>query len=124
MNAPHRLVTTIFALTWFAAGAEAQPIRSIAHCLIVSKFQCDAEGCRPIQPTIQHFVDLQSGTMSRCDANGCDKHPVDMMRSGAFMNISIPGRGTIAKLSDLGDFMEVATLGNTALISFGRCSGF
>jgi hypothetical protein len=43
-------------------------------------------------------------------------------RSGAFIVVDVPSRGMVAKVAaDKSSFLEVATLGMTALTSFGVC---
>jgi hypothetical protein len=99
--------------------AIAKPIT----CLIASKFSCDAGGgCKPLQPGIWNVIDLEKQTYSRCDIRGCDSFDVRVTRSGEFIVIDASGRGMVAKLaSNFSSFLEIATIGTSAVNSFGSC---
>ena len=92
-------------------------------CRIASKFSCDADaGCKPLSPALWNVIDLENQTYSRCDTRGCDKYDARLHRSGEFIVIDVPGRGVVAKLANnLSSFVEVATIGTSALNSFGSC---
>jgi hypothetical protein len=74
-----------------------------------------------VQANVWTIIDLNEATYQRCDSQGCDKYNVQITRSGEYLVIDAPGRGLTAKLSTAGDFTEVATMMNTALVSFGKC---
>lgn len=95
----------------------------VLRCDIGSKFQCDAgSGCKQAKTGIWNFVDLARRTIARCDPKGCDTYPAQFAVSGAFINIGLPDRGMMAKLSSDGTtFVETATLANTVFVSFGVC---
>src|SRR5688500_1864224 len=98
----------------------AAPMR----CVVNSKFACTPAGCAGGKIGMFNLIDIELGKFSRCDASGCDDYSANFGRSGAYFVIDLPGRGMVAKLSTNGaEYLEVATLGNTALISFGTCSG-
>jgi hypothetical protein len=92
-------------------------------CRIATKFSCDAgEGCKPLKPAIWNVIDLERQTYSRCDTRGCDNYDARVHRSGEFIVIDVPGRGMVAKLaSNFSSFLEVTTIGTSALNSFGSC---
>ena len=70
----------------------------------------------------QNILDLSRQTYARCDAKGCDTYDAQYSRSGAYFVVDVPGRGLIAKIAtDMSAFLEVATAGTTALVSFGSC---
>ena len=92
------------------------------RCEIASKFSCTSAGCATTKPSVFNIIDLELGKFSRCDANGCDEYSANVSRSGAYIIVDVPGRGTMAKLSADGtEYVEVATLGTTVLVSFGAC---
>jgi hypothetical protein len=102
-----------------ATGAQAQTV----HCDISSKMQCEPGGgaCQHLRPTVWNVVDFGRHTIARCDQRGCDEFPADFVRSGAYTNILVPGRSLLAKVSETGSFLEVATLTEAVLVSFGSC---
>jgi hypothetical protein len=70
-----------------SAQARAAPL----ECRISHKVQCDQTGCVDRPTAIINRVDLDAGTLSRCDSKGCDTHQVRMERSGIFLNLVMPG---------------------------------
>jgi hypothetical protein len=42
---------------------------------------------------------------------------------GAYTDIFVPGKSLLAKMSETGSFLEVATLTEVVLVSFGSCRG-
>lgn len=102
----------------YAYPAAAQTLR----CVVAAKYDCRREGCSPSTPTVINVVDLDESRYSRCDARGCDEYQIVQNPSGLFVNIDVPGRGMVAKVSlDGSVFVEVATLADTVLVSFGTC---
>lgn len=98
--------------------ARAETLR----CEIAEKHVCEAgTGCRAIPPKVWNLVDMGERTFSRCDSSGCDTYPAHFSKSGIFVIIDAPGRGLVAKVSDGGAFVESATLGTSAYVSFGAC---
>ena len=92
------------------------------RCIIHSKEACDSAGCKKVAPTIWSVIDLEKKRYSRCDSKGCDHYKMSVKKSGVYLNLEIPGKATFAKMSkDGSDFLEVATLGTTALVSHGSC---
>ena len=91
-------------------------------CQISAKFGCAATGCAEARLGVWNVIDMSGQTYSRCDSRGCDKYDARFSRSGDFTIIDIPGRGFTAKLAaDMSAFVEVATIGAQALVSFGAC---
>jgi hypothetical protein len=83
---------------------------------------CSATGCTKIALGLWNLIDLEEGRLSRCDKKGCDHYEMVVTRSGIFLNLEIPGRAMFAKMAaDGSDYLEVATIGSTALISHGKC---
>lgn len=124
MNRPIRegfqLKAALAAMLLFmgAGGAKAE-----ITCNINEKHNCaPGQGCKPAKVTIVVRMDPQKGSYSRCDAKGCDTFKAQFSRSGVFVNVALPTKGLIAKMSVDGSmFLEVATLTDIALISYGSC---
>jgi hypothetical protein len=107
----------IVALLTGAANAQ-QTLR----CDITVKNQCDPSGsCQQIAANIWNEIDLSSQVVKRCDAKGCDSYQALLSPSGAYTNIIVPGRSILAKLGENGAFLEVVTLAESVLVSFGKC---
>lgn len=92
------------------------------RCEISSKYTCSREGCSPNKLGVWNLIDLERGKFSRCDRNGCDQYDANVSQSGIYYNIEVPGHGVLAKMTlDGTEYIEVATLGTTVLVSFGSC---
>jgi hypothetical protein len=109
-----------------SAAANAQAMR----CDISQKFVCENTGCRTIPASTWAMIDVPKKSYARCDSRGCDTYEAYMYQSGAFLNIEVPGRATIAKVSTENvplanlrslSFHEVVTQLHAVLISFGSC---
>ena len=112
-----RFVMIFCALLASPAAAETMT------CRITAKHSCEpATECKKIQPGVWNVLDVAKQTYARCDARGCDSYDASFSPSGAFIVIDVPSRGMVAKVAaDKSSFLEVATLGMTALNSFGSC---
>jgi hypothetical protein len=111
------LLTAISAC-WIPVPARAVTLR----CDIATKQLCTAEGCKNVPAETWNFIDLEKQTFSRCDKVGCDTYPANFSGPTEYLIVEVPGRGVLAKLGRTnGDFMEVATLMTTAILSFGTC---
>ena len=105
-------------MLFFPSFASAQSVT----CTISSKFICSAGGCDPVQPTIRNLIDLSRQSYIRCDAKNCETLDARFSRSGTYIVVDVPGRGVMAKIAaDMSEFLEVATIGTQALVSFGSC---
>ena len=92
------------------------------RCEITSKFGCSPAGCAQGEIGAFNIIDADAGNFARCDVKGCDEYEANFHRSGKYINVDVPGRGMLAKLSDNGaEYLEVVTLGTFALVSFGAC---
>ena len=113
-----RSALTAFLVIISSVPALADPLR----CEIAQKFSCSSAGCATGQIGIFNVIDVESGKFSRCDTKGCDDYSANFTRSGVYINVDVPGREMVAKLSvDGSQFVEVATLMNVVLVSFGAC---
>lgn len=110
-----RISAVIFLMSAIPASAQVT-------CTIASKFSCGPQGCKQGTPTIVIRVDEERQQYSRCDAKGCDDYAAVFSRSGMFVNISMPKNGVMAKMTEDGpSFLEVVTVMDVPLISFGTC---
>lgn len=93
-------------------------------CRVHLKQLCERDTeCRRVEPNTWYPIDTVRGTVSRCDAGGCDTYQAAASPSGVFINLDVPGRGMILKIaSDGSSFVEVATLGLSVFVSFGACT--
>ena len=113
-----RLAVAIIASAAFVWPAMATSIR----CDISTKYACNRDGCTPNARTVWNLVDVDRSQYSRCDGKGCDEFQMVQSASGIFVNIDVPGRGVLAKMSRDGSlFVEVTTLADNVLVSFGAC---
>ena len=103
--------------------AIADTASAAVRCDVHEKHRCLAGGCSSVNPSVFIGLDHEAGIYERCDAKGCDVYAATFARSGEFVNIALPERGLLAKLSlEDGQFPEVATLGLDTLTSFGTCT--
>ena len=110
-------------LLFLGAAVGSASAEAAVTCSIAEKSQCQAgTGCSAVQPTIVIRLDMATNSYSRCDAKGCDDFVAQYSQSGNYINIALPERGMMAKLSmDGSSFTEVATLAGVVLVSFGSC---
>ena len=110
------------ALCCLCSMAKAQPSGKMI-CRISYKQECDGSSCRRVKATIWNLIDFDNRRYSRCDRKGCDRYKMVFRISGLFVNITTARpRGMLAKMTiDGSRFIEVATIGTAALVSYGRC---
>jgi len=117
----------------FDESSQHSAMANIAElsCFPTSRYDCSLEGCMPAAPATYYFVDYgtESGTYFRCDAKGCDSYPVNVNPSGSFTQfIPLLGQAMLFKianddlLANKGEFVDVATLGTSTIVSFGKCN--
>ena len=100
----------------------AMAAEGIMTCTVTHKYACGDKGCTSGDPTIVIRIDFDRSIYSRCDAKGCDDFDAVITRSGIFVNVALPNRGAMAKLSEDGsNFTEVVTVMTTPVISLGYC---
>ena len=118
MTRPYTMVISIFVSVVLASEVVAAQLR----CDIQSKVRCSSTGCTDSVLGLWNLIDLEGGRLSRCDQKGCDHYQMVVTRSGIYLNLEVPGRAMLAKMTmDGSDYLEVATIGTTALISHGSC---
>jgi hypothetical protein len=82
---------------------------------------CEEGQCRQIINPNKSWVELELNKMKKCDGKSCDTYPVDVARSGEFINIAIGNRGYLLKIDGEGRFVEVSTLGLMTIVKNGKC---
>jgi hypothetical protein len=95
-------------------------------CFPSSKVFCGGGECKADIPVVFNLLgsnEWGQTTMSRCDKNGCDTYDAVAEGAGDFLNVqTIAPRGMMFKSSKVsGEYIEIATLGLGAFISFGYC---
>lgn len=93
------------------------------RCEAAAKFHCSTKGCEEGAITVWVNLDFPARRYERCDAKGCDEYQMTYSTAGIYTTVWPEGRSTLLKvLNDGNEFMEVASLGRGAFISFGRCT--
>jgi hypothetical protein len=60
---------------------------------------------------------------ARCDEKGCDSHVMVAQKSGIYTILELPASGAFMKVeNDGGEYVEVASLGNSLITNFGSCT--
>jgi hypothetical protein len=113
----------VFALAGFWALLLVGPAASqVLRRDITFKNQCGPDGrCQKVSTQLWNVIDPTSRTIMRCDTRGCDSYPAQFIKSGVYTNIEVPARSMLAKVGDAGSFLEVVTLTDSVLVSFGSC---
>lgn len=106
-----------------ATAAPTVAYARTSECRWTEKHSCSpGKGCQPSTLGVWATIDLQAKRYQRCDRNGCDTHDaIVTVGPGAFTFVDLPGRGMMLKLGPGGAATEVVSLGNTVLVSQGRC---
>jgi hypothetical protein len=98
------------------------------RCQPTSKVVCESGSCKSIEPTTFILLGERKGEKiySRCDRNGCDHYEAQSSISGIYDNWQLSeSRGVVFKRAvDNSEFIEVATLGLQAYLSWGACKPF
>ncbi len=81
---------------------------------------CGREGCKEGKPVVEVRWEPK-GSYQRCDAKDCDSYQPKVGYSGIWTNIAIPDNGMMARITADGQYMEVATLNDVALVYHGQC---
>lgn len=106
-----------------------------------SKLRFEGEGMYLLVPSLATLekafpsavLNNSPAVVQRCDKKGCSPVEVWANHSGAFVNVWSTGGGYMLKLfvgpaavlrGNMGDFVEVATIGLTAWVSSGSCPGW
>ena len=101
-----------------------------AACTIDTVSACSQSGCKAVKPAISiylsDFVDrgVERAAYYRCSTGltRCDRYRALVNKTGEFSIFSLPERSLFAKLGPDHRVTDVAAMGDTVLISRGRCS--
>ena len=120
-----RLLAAIGLLAFFAViFANIEPAVAAKYiCEVSAKFVCGSDtGCQKNPIGVWNEIDTEQLTLARCDRKGCDRYKAIFATSGAFINISLPQNGMLAKISLIDSkFVEVATVMTAVFVSHGQC---
>lgn len=129
----------VFPLLFMGGMAQSKEMR----CNYTVRFSCSPMGCTPMQenavtrnflivPQLSDFRDYSNGDeipeVRRCDDKGCTTSQVFPSEASANMNLTAVGYSLNIYTVDLdmlrtkrGQFLEIATLANHVLVSYGSC---
>jgi hypothetical protein len=82
---------------------------------------CGADGCKMSEPVVTVRWEPK-GVYQRCDLKGCDSYQPEVSYSGIWTEISLPKNGLLMKVSAEGEYIEIATINDTALVYRGQCT--
>ena len=115
-----------FVLATAAALLIASPAAAGTwRCQPVQKVACSGGDSCPAAATAGAYnrIDFAQNQYSRCDDKGCDPYRAVISKSGAFINIEVPGRSMLAKMTEDGKaYLEVFTVLGTVVVSHGICA--
>ena len=140
-------VATLVALLVLAVTTKstAQGLPDEVRCNYTRQAVCDSEGCREMElgssflviPALPDLLRPSHQERSapqlqirRCDDTGCTPATVRAAASGVFVNVWKADGGYMLKVASetqepavihRGDFVDVATLMLTSIVSHGRC---
>lgn len=100
-------------------------------CRPLVQHTCGPTGCSTTEklgPVFVRWTPAES-LYERCGGSKpCDRYPATVSYSGSWTNVAVPDRAVLARLTPgaarpggKSTYVEVATLGNEALIYYGRC---
>jgi hypothetical protein len=113
-----RWLPWIFLSTAAALPLSAEPLA----CRWATKQQCDPTApCRPAANNVWATADVGAKRYQRCDRQGCDTYDAAVSTAGAYTTFDLVGRGVFMKVGANGAATEVVSLGNSVLVSQGRC---
>lgn len=95
---------------------------SLIECHAKSVQVCSPDGCKAGQKiVITQTYDPKNQIYQRSDNGGGDKYSATASSSGIWYNVGIPESGLLFRFNTLGDFLEVATLNDSAIVYSGSC---
>lgn len=92
-------------------------------CETFKKYSCNEKnGCNEIDGGLVSIrLDLNAEKYFRCDSKGCESSGAKIFSSGIYTYFDL-GSGAVFKvLNDGSSFVDIATLMDTVLISYGVC---
>lgn len=111
-------------------GAPATAANYWQECQIETATLCGPEGCRNVEPTLKLYLGdyanskgVRKGYYRRCRRTGeCDLIENPWIGTNeAYRVYVLPEHGLISRVAATGKVTDVATLGDTVLISRGTC---
>ena len=124
-----KVCTAVIAMALsLASVARAQELR----CEIAEQYVCEGGGCKiaPASADVWNLIDQTKKTYARCTRMGCETFEATFSKSGAYMNIELPGQNVIARMADEDvpfagikafSFHEAITFSHAIFVSFGTC---
>lgn len=93
------------------------------RCQPERRFDCSPTGCEERAPTVWVSLDFRARLYERCDAKGCDRHPMRATSGGVMTSVTSPAGGAFffRALNDGSQYAETVFLFVNVLNSFGRC---
>lgn len=92
------------------------------NCKLSGAQICGPQGCKSGKPLTYVRWHPNSKKYQRCGGTSpCDDYVAQVSYSGAWVNIAVPDRSIMARLSTSGQFLEVLTQMDTVFVYHGRC---
>lgn len=119
-----RFIWSIFfvypaVLLALSAPSAAKPLT----CIPSKQFLCSKGGCNEAPTKVHAVINIVKRTYSRCDVKGCDEYGATMNVGGTYLNVSVSGRSTMAKIEIPSlQYFETISFGLAVYTSFGKCS--
>lgn len=108
------------------------------RCRYTLRHVCDSGGCRVAAPSSEYLLVPALASLTgtgpevveirRCDNQGCSPVIALAVASGLYANLGAPDKGYLLKIATSrtpleaqGTFVEMATLGLSAFLGYGKC---
>ena len=91
------------------------------ECKGRAKQICTPNGCKEGPVSVTQSYDIVSGTYRRTDPKGSEEFSASTSPSGIWFNFLLSNRSILSKVNTLGDFTEVVTQNDMAIVYFGSC---
>lgn len=105
-----------------AASQEFLKGHSLIECRAKTKNTCSPKGCEASTDIrVTQTFDPHKQVYKRSDAQGGDEYPATVSQSGIWYNVGIPQGSVVFRFNTIGDFLEIVTLNDTAIIYSGSC---
>lgn len=105
-----------------AASQEFLKGHSLIECHAKIKNTCSSNGCEASTDVrITQTFAPHKQVYKRSDAQGGDEYPATVSQSGIWYNVGIPQGGIVFRFNTIGDFLEIVTLNDTAIVYSGSC---
>lgn len=92
-------------------------------CVPEFRYDCSTDNCEQKKPVVFILYDENTNKVYRCDKQPCDGYDVLKEISGLYINLtSITPNGSLIKLSDNNEYVEIVSLGLDFIIYRGKCT--